>query len=190
MLLVNAFAAGVGALAVFSAAYFVLDWNIPRTLVAVSARWGEIQRTFVMNRHTWLFIGLPIFLLFLAPGFWALAGLSLRPRPRRPPWRRPPWMNFGTRLAICTVAVMSFIYVIMGVTYELPRLWVAFLPTLLLGLAIDRPLLRASGPGQHPRVARALAIIVLVHVAFTAMHWTLLDAREAEFRLSTKRFYH
>ncbi|MEA2708012.1 MAG: hypothetical protein QOF78_613 [Phycisphaerales bacterium] len=183
MLLVNAFAAGVGALAVISAAYFVLDWNIPAMLLAVSNRWGEIQKTFDMSRAKWFMIGLPIFLLFLAPGIWTLAGLSLRRRR----------MNFGTRLALCTVAVMLLIYVVMGVTYELPRLWVAFLPPLMLGLAIDRPLLRAGGRGragsEHPRVARALALIVIVHVAFTAMHWTLFDAREAEYRLVTQRYY-
>jgi hypothetical protein len=183
MVLVNAFAAGAGALAVVSAAYFVLDWNIPRTLVAVSGRWTEIQKTFDMNRAIWFAIGLPIFLLFLTPGFWTLAGLSLR----RPPWRH---MNFGTRLAICTMAVMLLIYIVMGVTYELPRLWVAFLPTLLLGLAIDRPMLRATPRGEHPRVAKALALIVIVHVVFTTMHWTLFDARESEYRLSTQRYYH
>jgi hypothetical protein len=176
MLLVNAFAAGVGALAVISAAYFVLDWNVPRTLVAVSSRWGEIQKTFEMNRAIWFAIGLPIFLLFLAPGFWALAGLSLRRRR----------MNFGTRLAICTVAVMLFIYAVMGVTYELPRLWVAFLPPLALGLAIDSSLLRAKSGAPHPRVAKALALVVMTHVVFTAMHWTIFDAREAEYRLSPR----
>ena len=179
MILVNSFAAGMGALAVIAAAYFVVDWNIPRTLAAVSARWTEIQKTFDMNRAIWFAIGLPIFLLFLAPGFWTLAGLSLR----RPPWRR---MNFGTRLTICTIVIMLLIYVAMGVTYELPRLWVAFLPTLLLGLAIDRPLLRAA----RPRVAKALALIVFVHVVFTTMHWTLFDARESEYRLSSGKYYH
>jgi hypothetical protein len=183
MILVNAFAAGVGALAVIAAAYFVLDWNIPTTLAAVSARWTEIQKTFDMNRAIWFAIGLPIFLLFLAPGFWTLGGLTLR----RPPWRR---MNFGTRLTTCTIAVMLLIYVVMGVTYELPRLWVAFLPTLLLGLAIDRPLLRATPHAVHRRVAQALALIVIVHVVFTTMHWTLFDARESEYRLSTGKYYH
>jgi hypothetical protein len=183
MILVNAFAAGAGALAVVSAAYFVLDWNIPRTLVAVSSRWSEIQKTFDMNRAIWFAIGLPIFLLFLTPGFWTIAGLSLRRRP----WRR---MNLGTRLTLCTLVVMLLIYVVMGVTYELPRLWVAFLPTLFLGLAIDRPMLRATPRGEHPRVAQALALIVMVHVVFTAMHWTLFDARESEYRLSTGKLYH
>jgi len=190
MILVNAFAAGAGALAVISAAYFVLDWNIPRTLLAVSNRWGEIQRTFVMNRTIWFAIGLPIFLLFLAPGFWTLAGLSVRRRRGRRRRINLQRLNFGARLALCTVAVMLFIYVVMGVTYELPRLWVAFLPPLALGLAMDQPLLRGGWrEGGHRRVGLALALIVIAHVAFAAMHWTLFDAREAEYRLSSQRYY-
>jgi hypothetical protein len=177
VLLVNCVAAAAGALAVAGVVYFVFGWNIPATLLAVSRRWSEIQRTFDMSRPTWFLIGLPIFLLFLAPGFWTLTGLSLRRRR----------ISLGTRLALVTLGVMLLIYVVMGVTYELPRLWVAFLPTLLLGLMMDRPMM--TSPGVHPRVARALALIVFVHVAYTAMHWTLFDARESEYRLSTERYY-
>jgi hypothetical protein len=108
---------------------------------------------------------------------WTLLSLSLRR------WR----MNFGTRLAICTFAVMLLIYGPLGVTYELPRLWIAFLPTLTLGVAIACPLLR--GRGFHKRAAVALVLIVGVQLVFTALHWTMLDAREAEYRLITNRFY-
>jgi hypothetical protein len=59
------------------------------------------------------------------------------------------------------------------------------LPPLALGLAIDQPLLR--GRGAHRRVGLALATIVLVQIAFSAMHWTLFDAREAEYRLSPQQ---
>ena len=169
--------AALGAAAIVAMVFIAIGWNIPATLLAVSSRWSELQKTFDMNRAIWFVIGLPIFLLFVSPGVWTLLGLSLRRRR----------MNFGTRLAICTVAVMLLIYFVAGVTYELPRLWVAFWPTLVLGVAIDSPLLR--GRGRHPRVARALVLIVLVQTAFTAFHWTLFDAREAEYRLVSKRFF-
>ena len=96
--------------------------------------------------------------------------------------------RFGTRLACCTAAVMLLIYGPLGMTYELPRLWVAFLPPLVLGLMIDRPLFRARS--SSPRAVRALVLIVAVHLAFTALHWTLFDARESEYRLTTDRFYY
>lgn len=176
-LLRNALAAGAGVLAVCALAYFAIGWNIPLTLLSVSRRWSELQGTFNMNRRIWYAIGLPIFLLFLSPGVWTLLGLSLRR------WR----LNFGTRLAACTVAVMLLIYGPLGVTYELPRLWIAFLPTLTLGVAAASPLLR--GRGFHKRAAIAMVLIVGVQVVFTALQWTLIDAREAEFRLISSRFY-
>jgi hypothetical protein len=175
--LFNAAAAAAGGLALCAIAYLTIGWNIPATLLGVQRRWTELQSTFNMSRPIWYAIGLPIFLLFVAPGVWAMLGLNLR-RIRR---------GFGTRLAICTLAVMALIYGPLGVTYELPRLWVAFLPPLVLGLAIDLPLLRARGTSS--RAAVALALIVGVHVAFTALHWTLFDARESENRLMTGRFY-
>jgi hypothetical protein len=176
-LLRNALGAAAGGLLVCAIAYFTIGWNIPLTLIAVSRRWTELQHTFNMDRQVWYAIGLPIFLLFLSPGVWALLGLSIRR------WR----INFGMRLAICTLAVMLLIYGPLGVTYELPRLWIAFLPTLTLGVAIACPLLR--GRGFHKRAAVALVLIVGVQVVFTALHWTMLDAREAEFRLISHRFY-
>ena len=169
--------AAIGALIVCTIAYVALDWNIPLTLLAVSRRWAQLQPTFHMSRPTWYLIGLPIFFMFVTPALWAMLGLSLR---------RPHW-NFGTRLAACTAAVMLIIYFAIGMTYELPRLWVAFLPTLLLGLAIDQPLLRVRA--DHARLRRALLAILLAHLTFTALHWTVFDTREAEFRLFSKRYF-
>jgi hypothetical protein len=174
--------ATAGALLAVLLVYLATGWNLPATLWAVSRRWSELQRTFTMNRPAWYVIGLPIFLLFVSPGVWALAGLGAgRARAR--------WRNLGMRLAVCTVAAMLFIYFVVGLTYELPRLWVAFLPPLTLGLAAASPLLAARPRAWHPRVALALALIVVAQVAFTAFHWTVLDARETEYRLTTNRLY-
>jgi hypothetical protein len=100
--------------------------------------------------------------------------------------RRPRW-NFGTRLAATTAGVMLLIYLAVGMTYELPRLWTAFLPPLLLGLSIDQPLLRRRA--DHATLRRALLTIVMANLAFTAFHWTVFDTREAEFRLFSERYF-
>ena len=102
-------------------------------------------------------------------------------------WWAALWEELRERTVNPRRDVSFVFYFVVGVTYELPRLWVAFLPTLVLGLAIDSPLLR--GRGRHPRVAWALVLIVLVQMSFTAFHWTLFDAREAEYRLVSKRFF-
>jgi hypothetical protein len=175
---VNIVAAAIGAATVCAIAYVTLDWNVPVTLWAVQRRWSGIQKTFPMNRAIWYAIGLPMFLLFLAPGFWTLLGLRVS-RPR---------VGFGTLLTICTALTLLIIYAPLGVTYELPRLWIAFLSPLTLGLAIDRPLF-ARGVAPHGKAIRALVLIVAVQFAFTAVHWTLFDARESEFRLTTNRFF-
>jgi hypothetical protein len=70
---------------------------------------------------------------------------------------------------------------LIGVTYELPRLWVVFLPPLTLGLFIATPLAHVKHDGRALRLAM---LIALIHIAFTAAHWSLLDARESEHRLS------
>jgi hypothetical protein len=176
LLLQNALAAAVGALVVLLLALQAMGWNIAGQTLAVAQRFSELQETFNMSRAVWFVIGLPIFLLFLPLGFWALAGLRVDRRR----------LGFGGRIAVCTLAVMLVTY-LMGVTYELPRLWVAFLPPLTLGLAIDLPMLRSATPSR--RVARFLAATVAIHVVATALHWTIFDVREAEYRLITQRLY-
>jgi hypothetical protein len=59
-------------------------------------------------------------------------------------------------------------------------LWVVFLPLITLGLMIASPLAHVRHGGRAARVA---IIVAVVHIAFTAAHWSLLDARESEMRL-------
>jgi hypothetical protein len=174
VLQLSAAAAGAGVIVI--GAYAIIGWNIPMQTLAVLRRFGELQETFERNRAIWLLIGLPSFLLFTGIGFWALVGLR---------WHRRS-LGFGGRLALTTGAVMLLTY-FMGVTYELPRLWVAFLPLLTLGLAMDLSLLK--GRGAHRNVGKTLVLIVTVQLVATGLHWTLFDVREAEYRLLTKRLY-
>jgi hypothetical protein len=173
----NVLGAAGGVIVVCMIAWAALDWKIPLTLLAVSRKWNDANAAIVRSRPIWFVIGLPIFLLFLSPGLWTLLGLAARR------WR----MNFGVRLLLCSMLVMAFTYVALGVTNELPRLWIAFLPTLTLGAATATPLLRGSS--RRRRLAAALAMIVGVQILFTALHWTLFDARESEQRLMDRRFY-
>lgn len=168
-------AAGAGVLAL--AIYLAIGWNPLATLVAVQRRWTQVQPTIAVDHTLWLFIGLPIFLVFTSPAYWAVLGLNLR-RLRR-------GGDFGRRLLLCTLATMGATYFI-GVPYELPRLWVAFLPPLALGAMIDLPMFHAE---QAQRVWRPLALIVAVQIGVTALHWTMLDVRESEYRLITQRLW-
>jgi hypothetical protein len=167
-----------GFLLLALAFYIAIGWNPLATLLAVQRRWSQVQPTIAVNRTLWLFIGLPIFLLFTSPAFWAVIGLSLRKIRRSD--------GFGRHLLLCTLGAMAATYVI-GIPYELPRLWVAFLPPLALGAMIDLSLFHAE---RSPRRAwRPLAMIVAVQICFTALHWTMFDVRESEYRLTTERLW-
>ena len=109
-----------------------------------------------------------MFLLFLSPALYALVVL------RRGRWRWP-WGLLGW-----TAGVMGVAYLV-GVTYELPRLWVAFVPLLTLGAAMEWPALRGR---DGRRVVWLVVLLIVVNCAATAMHVAALDAREAEYRLS------
>ena len=166
-----------GAVLIVLACYIAIGWNPLTTLLAVQRRWTQVQPTIAVNHTLWMFIGLPIFLVFTSPAYWTTIGLSLRKLRRG--------SGFGRRLLICTLVAMALTYVL-GVPYELPRLWVAFLPPLALGAMIDLPMFHAS---EARRVWRPLAAIVAVQVLFTALHWTIYDARESEYRLLSERLW-
>jgi hypothetical protein len=161
-------AALAGAAAVVVAG-LAIGWNIPATLLAVANRYNQIQASLDYNRSLWFVIGLPLFLLFLGPGVWTFAVLRIR-KPRR--------VGFGVRLLVCTIGVMLVTY-LMGITYELPRLWSAFLPSLTLGLMIDCPLLH--GRGVHG-IFKFIYLMAVVQILVTAIHADLLDPREGEYR--------
>jgi hypothetical protein len=158
--------------------YVAIGWNPLATLLAAQRRWSQVQPTIAVNHTLWLFIGLPIFLLFTSPAFWAVVGLNARRI-----WRGD---GFGRRFLLCTIGAMGATYVL-GIPYELPRLWVAFLPPLALGAMIDLPLFHAEHSPR--RVWRPLAMIVAVQICFTALHWTMFDVRESEYRLTTERLW-
>jgi hypothetical protein len=169
--------AAIGALIVVLACYLAIGWNPLATLLAVQQRWTQVQPTIAVNHTLWMFIGLPIFLAFTSPAYWTTLGLNVRKLRRGD--------GFGQRLLICTLVAMALTYVL-GVPYELPRLWIAFLPPLALGAMIDLPMFHTR---DTRRVWRPLAAIVAVQILFTALHWTIYDARESEYRLLSERLW-
>lgn len=175
----NVLPAVLGAAIALILSYVLFGWNMLATVWTLSRHFDRIQRELAFDRSLWFVIGLPIFLLFLSPAIWTLATLRLRK------WQSRPF-RFGERLLLLTVAIMLITYLI-GVQYELPRLWIAFWPPLVLGLMLScKPLTRVRHDG---RAARALATIAAAQVAFTIAHWTLLDVREAEHRLEQNTIF-
>ena len=214
--------AAVGGLGVVVAVYLAVGWNMIATFWAVTRRYGQVQETIVLDRRLWVFIGLPIFLMFLSPGFWNFVLLGVRRwRRRRPsPYPLPAYRErgkesdlraagdvvrgahptlpgvgrgaqrrwgrgWGVALGVCTSIVMGITYVL-GVTYELPRLWIAFLPLVMLAGMVNRPLLRVK---NSRRAVVPVLWIVCISLVASAVHWSVLDVRESEFRLTSQRFF-
>jgi len=75
----------------------------------------------------------------------------------------------------------------LGVSWELPRVWIAYLPLLFLATMIDVPLFRSA----NTRAVKPILVIVTVSMLFSAIHWTLLDVRESEYRaiLTNRAWY-
>jgi hypothetical protein len=62
---------------------------------------------------------------------------------------------------------------------ETPRLWIPFVPLILLGTMLQLPACR----GNSPRTARLLAALVILQISCSAVQWHWMDMRESEHRL-------
>lgn len=158
--------------------------NVPATASAVAAAQAEVTRGPDAMPLLQQARGIPLFLLFAGPALWALAAWRLGSgRPPRNSPARDDHARFGRYLLLVTAL---FMVATVGYTnVETPRLWIPFVPLLLLGgmLQFDQ-LRRPSRP-----VSVLLAVLVGLHVVASAAQWTLMDARESELRLITRQFF-
>jgi hypothetical protein len=128
----------------------------------------------------WQALGVPLFGLFAGAGFWAALLWLTGGR------RSDGLARFGLVLVIAEGLVM--ILTVGFTNIETPRLWIPFMPLLVLGLALQLPQFRepTGDCGDKPvREARGrlLAALLLVHVLCAAVQWTYMDMRETEMRL-------
>lgn len=175
---VVALGALAGALIALLAFQFLLGWNLVETTRLVVRNYPEVQKTIRIDLAAYYLIGLPIWLLF-APAA-AISALLLRRRGRDLRRRTAP----GLSLLLITAGVMLVTY-FTGVPYELPRLWIAFLPLLVVGAFASARPLHLRGPVAGKLVAALLAI----HLLASAAQYAFLDVRESEYRLRDHRGY-
>ncbi len=189
----------LGSVAVMVVAAIVWGWNMPATFLAVTRRYAQLQAELEagrLDRGLWLMIGIPLFLLFVGPGLWTVGWIAARAGCLRAA------APVGLPLAIATTSAM-LATVWLGTPAELPRLWIAFLPPLTLGLmASSRLFARPSAePADAPRslmasensptpprrIAVLAGTLVAAQIATTALHFCFLDVRESEYRLISRR---
>jgi hypothetical protein len=170
------FPAIAGAVAVCGVAYATCGVNIPATVIAVARSQAAVTRGAGAMPWLWQCLGIPLFVLFAGPALWA-GGLAIGlPHVVSDQATRPD-RRLGISLLISTLGVL--IATVGFTNIEAPRLWIPFLPSLLLGVSLLSDTLRC--PGWRSR--SFLAAMVVVQVAGSALIWALMDAREAEHRL-------
>lgn len=145
--------------------------------VIAAARAAQLAQAEVTRGPTampffWQMLGVPLFALFCGTALWALSLWRVAGRVEDGPAR------LGGRMLMLCLAVMA---ITIGFTNaETPRLWIPFVPLILLGLALQLPLLRQP----RPATARLLTALVVLQVAAAATQWAFMDMREAELRLA------
>ena len=106
-----------------------------------------------------------MFLLFVGATPWGLSGDGAISR-------ADPTSKLGRRLMVCLILVMTYTY-FFGNNSETPRLWIPFIPILILSLALTRRSCRED----HPAFRRMMTILLCLQLLFTLAHWSLMDVR-------------
>ena len=167
----------IGGASTCVVAYVTLDWNIIETAWRVGLRYGQIQEGVIADPWYLTLVGLPLFLLFVGPMFWVIL-VAMRAD------MGDAAARLGRRMLWCATLVMTYSYFFAN-NNETPRLWIPFIPLLLVGMGLRRSALR-DGRGISPRL---WTVLVALQVGVTLAHWSLMDVRESEYRLSTGRMW-
>lgn len=159
------------------------------TLRAAAAAQATVTRGPDAMPLAWQALGIPLFLLFAGPVAGCLAlwrfGSRSAAGPAAEPATTPAPCDaaFGNALLLVTGAILL---ATVGFTnLETPRLWIPFVPLLLLGLFLSLPPLRSA----EARSVALLAALVAAQVAVAALQWSRMDVRESEHRLIDQRFF-
>ena len=177
-----------GAVLAATMLYVLCGLDLIATVRAVARAQSEVTRGVNAMPLAWQLLGVPLFLLFAGPAWWTITLWScVHPSETTGPAEgsRPHavTIRFGRDLLIVSAAVLL---ATVGFTnLETPRLWISFLPLLLLGALLRIEALRE--PSR--RVAIILAVLTGVQIAGTALQWVFMDMREAETRLREGIFF-
>lgn len=177
-----------GAVLTAAALYLLWGLDLIATARAVAHAQAEVTRGASAMPLAWQLLGVPLFLLFVGPAWWTatlwlVAPPALNGGAAAAGRSHDADASFGRYLLLgCALVMLATV----GFTnLETPRLWIPFVPLLLLGALTQVETLRS--PSR--RMALILAVLVGVQVASTALQWTLMDMREAETRLSDGSFF-
>ncbi len=163
--------AALGAAVIAVLALIVFDWNIVLTTFRVAVRYQQIQLPIITEPFYWMLVGFPVFLLFVGPLFWVEVVATRRDT-------ADSTSALGFCLLVATIAVMAYTYFFAN-NSEVARLWIPFVPLLLVGMALRRSAFRADTPTNR----RLAVLLIALQMTVTLAHWSVMDVRESECRL-------
>lgn len=191
--------AALGVLATWLSIRVAWDHDVLYTAWRVAKRYPQLQKYLIHGAYT--LVGFPVFLLFAGPTLWALATCI---RPNRD--ATDELERLGAYLSRAAAACMIYCYFFAN-NNEVARLWMPFIAVLTTAMSMRRRAAlgadvsgsaapSASARGSPPKgvwqdavTARVrspvgLAILLLtLQVVCTTLHWSMMDAREAEWRM-------
>lgn len=172
--------AAIGVLAC-AAGLRLLGLDLWSTARAVAAAQAAVTRGPDAMPLAWQALGIPLFLLFLSPAPFVYAAVRARGAGATITGgdRAAPHAPLGRDLLLLTVVVL--IATVGFTNIETPRLWIPFVPLMLLGAWL--------WSGLPSRAGRTLALMVFCHLVCGLLTWVLMDMREAEQRLVAGYFY-
>jgi hypothetical protein len=172
----------IGAAVSILGLYLLCDANLVAIVVAVAHAQNEVTRGPAAMPLAWQLLGIPLFLLFVGPAWWATTAWTALPR-----LGLRSLADHDRRLGVylLTATVIVLLATLGFTNAETPRLWIPFTPLLLLGTLLQ------LGPLRRPerRGVRLLVLLVAVQIITAALQWSLMDMREAETRLVEQRFF-
>ena len=166
-----------GTVAICAFAWFLWRWNLPDTVVAIAGSYRDVVQNLGDLPWQWELAKAPMFALVAGGGLWLLAASTTKCGIADEP------SSAGRAAIVATLAVM--LYSLFYTTLETPRLWLAFVPTLAIGMALTIPSFR------RPTLTdlRLLIVTGMFQVFTTCLIWCLFDVRESEMRLLTGRLF-
>lgn len=163
------------------------DLNLVASLRAVAQSQAEVTRGPHAMPFMWQTLGAPLFVLFSGPALWCVLAWSMAGHTPPPAALAPSTAydrRFANALLLGTVAVL--VGTVGFTNVETPRLWIPFVPLLMLGAFVR---LNTRVGRRVPSLATWLAALIAVQVCVSALQWSLMDARESETRLVEQAFF-
>ncbi len=155
------------------------------TCAAVAEAQARVTRGSGAMPLAWQALGIPLFVLFAGPALWVLLGWSRQGE--RVAAGVEGRAVFGNVLLLGSAAVL--VATVGFTNIETPRLWIPFIPLLLLSAMLRVDALRPAHPSTPGPALGFVALLVFAQLATGWLQWSLMDMRESETRITEGRYF-